>query len=237
MKIIPAIDIINGICVRLEMGDFDKKKEYYKDPLDAAKILEGYGFKYLHLVDLDGARSGKVVNYKVLERIAKFTNLNIDFGGGIKTDEEVVKIFDYGAKAISIGSMAVKDKDKFLNWHSMYGSEKVYLGADCQERMVSISGWKEDSMIDIFEFILDYKAAGVENVICTDIKRDGMLKGPAFDLYEELIRSTGVNIIASGGVGDISDIVKLKELGCSGVVVGKAIYEKRIDLLKLVELC
>lgn len=237
MKIIPAIDIINGKCVRLTNGDYGTVKIYNEDPLEVAKTFQDYGISYLHLVDLDGARSGNIINYAILERIASETCLRIDFGGGIKSDEDVRVAFESGASQITAGSIAAENKNMFLQWLKKYGSEKIILGADCRNRNVSINGWNRDTDNDVIDFIKAYEELGVKHVIATDISKDGMLQGPAFDLYKEIIQTTKISVVASGGITNTSDIQALKEAGCAGTIIGKAIYEGKITLKELSDLC
>ena len=237
MRIIPAIDIIDGKCVRLTKGDYSTKKVYNEDPLEIAKEFEGNGIQYLHLVDLDGARSGKIINHKVLSEIASKTSLNIDFGGGLKSDSDLKIAFDSGATQITGGSIAVKDRDTFINWLDQFGAEKIILGADYKDRMIATNGWEEGSELDVLDFIQGYEARGVRSVISTDIAKDGMLQGPSLELYKEILEKTNVELIASGGVSNMQDLYDLKELGCNGAIVGKAIYEGNISLKELSELC
>ncbi|OSY89161.1 1-(5-phosphoribosyl)-5-[(5-phosphoribosylamino)methylideneamino] imidazole-4-carboxamide isomerase [Tenacibaculum holothuriorum] len=237
MRIIPAIDIIEGKCVRLTKGDYDTKKIYNENPLEVAKEFEANGIQYLHLVDLDGAKSSKIVNYKILEQIASKTNLKIDFGGGLKSNEDAKVAFESGASQITGGSIAVKKTDTFINWVSKYGSSKIILGADCKNRKIATNGWLQTSEVDVVDFIKDYEEIGVQNVICTDVAKDGMLQGTSNELYEEILQKTGINLIASGGVASLEDLYKLKELGCEGVIIGKAIYEGKITLKELQKLC
>lgn len=237
MRIIPAIDIIEGKCVRLTKGDYTTKKIYNENPLEVAKEFEANGIQYLHLVDLDGAKSNKIINYKVLEKIASNTNLKIDFGGGLKSDEDLRIAFENGANQITGGSIAVKNPAMFINWLSKYGSEKIILGADCKNRNIATHGWTETSQVDVVEFIYDYEEIGVRNVICTDVAKDGMLQGTSNDLYQEILSKTTVNLIASGGIASIDDLYKVKEVGCEGVIIGKAIYEGKITLKELQQLC
>lgn len=237
MRIIPAIDIIDGKCVRLTKGDFNTKKIYNENPLEVTKEFEDNGIEYLHLVDLDGAKSKHIVNYKVLENLASKTNLKIDFGGGLKSDEDLKIAFESGANQITGGSVAVKNPDLFLNWMKTYGADKIILGADCKNRKIATHGWLETSVIDVIKFIIDFEEAGVKNVICTDVAKDGMLLGASNDLYKEILRKSNVNLIASGGVSSIDDLYQLKEIGCEGAIVGKAIYEGRITLKQLRDLC
>ncbi|MCF2219127.1 1-(5-phosphoribosyl)-5-[(5-phosphoribosylamino)methylideneamino]imidazole-4-carboxamide isomerase [Chryseobacterium sp. PS-8] len=233
MKIIPAIDIIDGKCVRLSKGDYDTKKIYNENPLEVAKEFESFGIQYLHLVDLDGAKSKHIVNQKVLETIAKETSLEIDFGGGLKTLEDIEIAFNSGAKQITIGSIAVQDPDFCFDLIKKYGPEKIILGADCENRKIKTSGWLEESELDVIDFILKYKNKGIKNVICTDISKDGMLQGASDELYREIVEKTAVQLIASGGISCIEDVEQMKNIGCSGTIIGKAIYEGRISLQQL----
>ena len=234
MRIIPAIDIIDGKCVRLSKGDYATKKIYNEHPLEVAKAFEGVGIQYLHLVDLDGAKSQHIVNYKVLEDIASKTSLQIDFGGGLKSDKDLHIAFESGAKQITGGSIAVKDPDIFKGWLKTYGANKIILGADAQDEKVAISGWMEASQENLIPFIASYKKEGVSYVICTDISKDGMLEGPSFDLYKRILEEVpGVNLIASGGISHFDELPKLAEMGCEGTIIGKAIYEQRISLEQL----
>lgn len=236
MRIIPAIDIIDGKCVRLSQGDYSTSKIYNENPLEVAKEFQDHGIKYLHLVDLDGAKSKHIVNYKVLEKIASGTDLQIDFGGGLKSDKDLKIAFNSGASQITGGSIAVKDPDTFFAWLEKFGNEKIILGADAKDRKVAIGGWLEDSGRDLLPFIQQYVEKGVEYVICTDVSKDGMLQGPSFDLYEEILAEVpGVKLIASGGIAEFDDLPKLQELGCEGAILGKAIYEGRISLKQLEE--
>lgn len=240
MRIIPAIDIIDGKCVRLSKGDYDTKKIYNEHPLEVAKEFEAHGIEFLHLVDLDGAKSKHIVNHKVLEQIASQTSLKIDFGGGLKTNKDLKIAFDSGAFQITGGSIAVKDKETFLGWIETYGAEKIILGADALNEKVAVSGWQEDSKQELIPFIQAYQEKGIVFVICTDISKDGMLQGPSFDLYERILSQTGkgidgdgINLIASGGISTFDELPKLAELGCEGTIIGKAIYENRISLKQL----
>ncbi len=237
MRIIPAIDIIEGKCVRLTKGDFNTKKIYNENPLEVAKEFEDSGIEYLHLVDLDGAKSKHIKNYKILENLASKTNLKIDFGGGLKSDEDLKIAFNSGANQITGGSVAVKNPDLFLNWMKTYGADKIILGADCKNRKIATHGWLQTSVVDVVEFISDFEEVGVKNVICTDVAKDGMLLGTSNDLYKEILRKSNVNLIASGGVSCLDDLYKLKEIGCEGAIVGKAIYEGKITLKQLEDLC
>lgn len=239
MRLIPAIDIIEGKCVRLSKGDYGTKKIYNENPLEVALEFEAHGIQYLHLVDLDGAKSKHIVNHKVLEAIATKTNLKIDFGGGLKTDEDLYIAFESGAHQITGGSIAVKDKETFLGWLEAYGPEKIILGADANNEKVAVSGWQEESEQELIPFIQVYQKEGIQYVICTDISKDGMLQGPSFDLYKKILDHTqvdgnlGVHLIASGGISTFDELPKLAELGCEGTIIGKAIYENKISLKQL----
>ena len=234
MRIIPAIDIIDGNCVRLSKGDYNTKKIYNENPLEVAKQFEAHGITHLHLVDLDGAKSKHIVNHKILEQIATKTALKVDFGGGLKTDEDLRIAFESGASQITGGSIAVKNPDTFKSWLSKFGSDKIILGADAHHRKIAISGWLEESDDDVVEFINAYQKEGVSYVICTDISKDGMLEGPSFDLYQEILASTpDLKLIASGGISTFDELPKLAEMGCEGTIIGKAIYENRISLKQL----
>lgn len=240
MRIIPAIDIIEGKCVRLTKGDYDTKKIYNENPLEVAKAFEDAGIQYLHLVDLDGAKAKHIVNYKVLEQIASKTNLKIDFGGGLKANEDLHIAFNSGAKQITGGSIAVKDPKTFEGWISKYGATKIILGADSDNGKVSISGWQEQSSEDLLPFIKAYQKKSIQYVICTDISKDGMLQGPSVELYKQIIlecsnSSSGqsIKLIASGGISNIDELPILKDIGCEGVIIGKAIYENKISLKQL----
>ncbi len=238
LTIIPAIDLIEGKCVRLTMGDYTKKKVYNEDPLEVARSFEDHGMKRLHLVDLDGARAKHVMNWRVLEKITGKTKLVIDYGGGIKTDKDLDVVFDSGASMVTIGSIAVKDRDLFLSWIGKYGAGKIILGADISERKIAVSGWLETTDMDLFDFIDDYLTNGVKQILCTDISKDGMLEGTSLELYRDLMtKFPGMDLIASGGITKIDEIFSLDEIGVSGVIIGKAIYEGNIllsDLEKLV---
>ncbi len=235
IELIPAIDIIDGKCVRLTKGDYDTKKIYNEDPVSVAKEFEAHGIRRLHVVDLDGARSKHIVNDKVLQRIARETNLVIDFGGGIKTDEDVARAFEAGAHMITIGSIAVTDPERSMEWLHKYGPEHIVLGADVRNGRVSINGWKEDSQEELVPFLDRYLSEGMRNVLCTDISKDGMLQGPAIALYREVMEHyPDCHLIASGGVSSMDDIRALEAAGIPAVVFGKAIYEGKI---KLEELC
>lgn len=233
MKIIPAIDIIDGKCVRLSKGDYDTKKIYHENPLDIAKEYEANGIQYLHLVDLDGAKAKTIKNLKTLEILSSQTNLIIDFGGGIKTRESLESAFNAGANQVTIGSIAVENPEICEEWISKFGVEKLILGADCLHRKVKTSGWLENSDLDIIDFIQSYQNKGIQDVICTDISKDGMLEGPSFELYAEILSQSSISLIASGGISSIKDLDDLKELGCSGAIIGKALYEGKITLKEL----
>lgn len=237
MRIIPAIDIIDGKCVRLSKGDYGTKKVYNENPLEVAKSFEDHGILSLHLVDLDGAKSKHIVNHKVLETIATQTHLSIDFGGGIKTTMDAQKAFDYGASQITGGSIAAKAPDVMNEWIQKFGPEKIILGADFKDRLIATDGWLESSEIDVLTFIEDYEKRGIRYVISTDIAKDGMLKGPSFELYKEILLKTNVNLIASGGISSFDDLIELKAIGCEGAIIGKAIYEGKITLKQLATLC
>ncbi|MDF0717217.1 1-(5-phosphoribosyl)-5-[(5-phosphoribosylamino)methylideneamino]imidazole-4-carboxamide isomerase [Muricauda sp. 334s03] len=235
MRIIPAIDIIDGKCVRLSKGDYNTKKVYNQNPLEVAKEFEAHGIQYLHLVDLDGAKSKHIVNHRVLETIASKTSLQIDFGGGLKSDEDLHIAFESGAEQITGGSIAVKDRETFLGWLSTYGKDKIILGADANNERVAVSGWQEESDLELTPFVQHYQSEGIQYVICTDISKDGMLQGPAFDLYQKILNQTkkGLNLIASGGISTFDELPKLAEIGCEGTIIGKAIYEGKISLKQL----
>lgn len=237
MRIIPAIDIIDGKCVRLSKGDYATKKIYSDDPLDMAKKFEANGIEYLHLVDLDGAAGGGIANEKVLYSIATKTKLKIDFGGGIKTTTDIACAFENGASQVTAGSIAVRDRELMLEWLRTYGSEKLILGADCKNRKITTMGWKDDSDVDVIKFITEYEKKGIEYVICTDVAKDGMLQGSSVELYKEILLASNVKLIASGGVNSMEELVRLKTLGCEGAIVGKALYEGKILLEQLATLC
>ncbi len=231
IEIIPAIDIIDGKCVRLSQGDYERKTIYNEDPLEVAKMFEAYGLQRLHLVDLDGAKAHHIVNHKVLERIALHTTLTIDFGGGLKSDKDVETAFEAGADMITGGSVAVKSPGVLHKWIETYGSERIILGADASDRKIAVSGWTEDSGLELFTFILNWQNKGIDKVISTDISRDGMLTGPAIEMYKEILRRIpGIYLIASGGVGSVQDILDLEKIGVPAVIIGKAIYEGKISL-------
>ena len=233
MRIIPAIDIIEGKCVRLTKGDYSTQKTYNENPLEVAKAFEAHGIKYLHLVDLDGAKSKHIVNHKVLETLAGKTQLKIDFGGGLKSDEDLRIAFECGAQQITGGSIAVKQPQMFRQWLKDYGSDKIILGADVKNEWIATDGWTETSSLSLFDFLEDYQTQGVKYTICTDISKDGMLMGPAFDLYKKILTQTDIKLIASGGISSIEELPQLAALGCEGSILGKAIYENRISLKAL----
>lgn len=247
MRIIPAIDIIEGKCVRLSKGDYETKKIYNENPLEVAKSFEAHGIQYLHLVDLDGAKSSRIVNYKILEQIASKTSLKIDFGGGLKSDADLKIAFESGANQITGGSIAIKQPEVFKNWLQQYGADKIILGADAMNEKVAISGWLEESKEEVIPFIQSYQQEGIQYVICTDISKDGMLEGPSFELYQRILdfdlsnragqiersREARLKLIASGGISTFDEFPKLAELGCEGTIIGKAIYEGRITLKQL----
>jgi phosphoribosylformimino-5-aminoimidazole carboxamide ribotide isomerase len=236
IELFPAIDIINGQCVRLTKGDYKQKKVYHDDPVAVAKDFEALGFRRLHIVDLDGAKSKHIVNDAVLREITSATSLTVDFGGGIKTEEDIEKAFDAGAAMVTIGSVAVTDPDLFIGWLKKYGPERLILGADVRNGMISINGWKEDSSEPLLPFIRKYIDAGVVNVLCTEISKDGTLQGPAVALYKEVMANyPQLHLIASGGVSRQEDIEELEREGIPAVVFGKAIYEGRIDLKSLIK--
>ena len=234
IQVIPAIDIIDGKCVRLTQGDYGQKKIYNEDPAEVAKEFEDAGIKRLHLVDLDGAKEKRIINHKVLEKIANSTDLIIDFGGGIQSDIDIQKAFDFGAKMITGGSIAVKNQEMFLGWLEKFGPEKIILGADAKDEMIAISGWQESTQVSVFDFIEEYLKKGIKYTISTDVAKDGLLQGPSFDLYEKMqAKFSDLHIIASGGVSEMKDLEKLNEQGVFGVIVGKAIYEGKISLKEL----
>ncbi|WP_028892028.1 1-(5-phosphoribosyl)-5-[(5-phosphoribosylamino)methylideneamino]imidazole-4-carboxamide isomerase [Tenacibaculum sp. 47A_GOM-205m] len=235
MRIIPAIDIIEGKCVRLTKGDYATQKIYNENPLEVAKEFEANGIQYLHLVDLDGAKSNRIINHKVLEQIATKTNLKIDFGGGLKSKDDARIAFENGANQITGGSIAVKNPEVFIDWITQYGSNKIILGADCKDRKIATHGWLETTEIDVIDFIKQYEKKSVINCICTDVAKDGMLQGASVDLYLDILSRTSINLIASGGVANMNDLHRLKEIGCEGTIVGKAIYEGNISLKELQE--
>ncbi len=234
MEIIPAIDIIDGKCVRLTQGNYAQKKEYAKDPLEVAKRFEDAGIRRLHLVDLDGAKAKRIVNLEVLSKICGNTSLMVDFGGGVKSTKDLESAFQAGAAQVTGGSVAAQDPDLFASWLGAYGGDKIILGADAKDRKIAISGWQETTSMDLLEFISNYVDKGVEYVICTDVAKDGLLLGPSIDLYREILQTVpNVKLIASGGVAEFEDLVDLAELGVFGCIVGKAYYEQKISLDQL----
>jgi phosphoribosylformimino-5-aminoimidazole carboxamide ribotide isomerase len=231
IELIPAIDIIDGKCVRLSQGDYNTQKVYNESPLEVAKEFEANGIRRLHVVDLDGAKSSHIVNYKVLDQLAGHTSLTIDFGGGIKTDEDLTIAFEYGAQMVTLGSIAVKNPDLFKSWLHKFGAEKIILGADVKDNRISVNGWKEESQQELLPFLDGYTQEGIRKVLCTDISRDGMLQGPSIDLYKQIMAQfSDMHLIASGGVSGLDDIIRLDEAGIPAVVFGKALYEGRITL-------
>jgi phosphoribosylformimino-5-aminoimidazole carboxamide ribotide isomerase len=236
MQIIPAIDIIDGKCVRLTQGDYSQKKIYNENPLEVAKEFESAGINRLHLVDLDGAKAGAVKNWNVLESIATNTELLIDFGGGIKQEDDLKTVLNAGASMATIGSLAVKNPDLLIEWVDKYGADRFFLGADVREEKIAIGGWMETTDVSIFEFLNGFIKKGITQVFCTDISKDGKLEGPAIELYKKMIQQiSGLNLVASGGVSNMDDVEALKNIGCSGVIIGKAIYEGRITLKQLIK--
>jgi phosphoribosylformimino-5-aminoimidazole carboxamide ribotide isomerase len=231
IELIPAIDIIDGKCVRLSQGDYNTQKVYNESPLEVAKEFEANGIRRLHVVDLDGAKSSHIVNYKVLDQLAGHTSLTIDFGGGIKTDEDLTIAFEYGAQMVTLGSIAVKNPDLFKSWLHKFGAEKIILGAAVKDNRISVNGWKEESQQELLPFLDGYTQEGIRKVLCTDISRDGMLQGPSIDLYKQIMAQfPDMHLIASGGVSGLDDIIRLDEAGIPAVVFGKALYEGRITL-------
>jgi phosphoribosylformimino-5-aminoimidazole carboxamide ribotide isomerase len=231
MEIIPAIDIIDGKCVRLTEGDYASKTFYAPSPLEMAKQYEGLGFKRLHLVDLDGAKAGKVTNWETVEDIAAHTQLVLDFGGGVKTPSEVERIIGIGIQYVTIGSIAAKNPEEFKSWLTDFGTDKFFLGADVRDNKIMTGGWLDATEIEVLDFISDYLNLGVNHFFCTDISKDGKLMGPSIDLYSTMIESLpGLHLVASGGVSSMEDLQALKSIGCKGAIVGKAIYEGKIDL-------
>ena len=234
MRIIPAIDVIDGKCVRLSKGDYSTKKIYNEQPLEIAKQFEAHGIEYLHLVDLDGAKASHIINHKVLETIATQTSLKIDFGGGLKTDNDVKIAFESGARQVTGGSIAVKQPTVFKNWLERYGADKIILGADANNEKIAVGGWLEESDEELIPFVEKYLKSGVSHVICTDIAKDGMLQGPSFALYKKMLEQLpGLKLIASGGISKFEELPQLAAIGCEGTIIGKAIYEDRISLKQL----
>ncbi len=234
IKIIPAIDIIDGKCVRLSQGDYNQKKIYNEDPLEVAKMFEDNGIRKLHLVDLDGAKAKQVINIKTLERIVSKTLLEVDFGGGIKTSDDLRLVFNYGANQATIGTIAITDRELFCKWLTEFGNERIILGADIKDKKIAVAGWLETSEIQLSDFIDDYQKKGIKYILCTDISKDGMLQGASLNLYTELKEKfPGLNIIASGGITDINEIDELNSCGIYGAIIGKAIYEGKIGVRDL----
>lgn len=237
MEIIPAIDIIEGKCVRLTQGDYNQKKIYNEHPLEVAQQFEDAGLKRLHLVDLDGAKAGQVKNWKVLEAIAGKTSLLVDFGGGVKTEKDVQIIFDSGGILVTVGSIAVKEEQTFLSWLKKWGADKFLLGADVKDEKIAVHGWLETTDIWIYDFIRKYMEHGMQQIFCTDVAKDGALQGPSTELYKNIIEKfPDLHFIASGGVSNIDDVYQLQDINCKGVIIGKAIYEGRIKLADLKKL-
>ena len=231
IEIIPAIDIIDGKCVRLSQGDYGQKKVYNENPTEVAKMFEGVGVRRLHLVDLDGAKAQHIVNYKVLESIATSTSLVVDFGGGLKSDEDLRIAFECGASMVTGGSIAVKNPEVFRSWIEKFGSEKIILGADVKDEKIAVGGWLETTKAELLPFVKDYRQAGIDKVICTDISKDGMLQGPSVELYEKILAEIpDLYLIASGGVSSMADIERLQEANVPAVITGKAIYEGKIKM-------
>lgn len=231
IELIPAIDVIGGKCVRLAQGKYESKKVYADDPLDVAKAFEAHGIRRLHVVDLDGAASHHIVNYRTLERLATHTSLVIDFGGGVKSDDDLRIAFECGAQLVTGGSIAVKEPNVFCHWLQTYGPERIILGADVKEGRIAVNGWQEESACELFSFLGDYLSRGVTQAICTDVGRDGMLQGPSVDLYREILRQhPALYLVASGGVGSLHDVEALEAAGIPAVIIGKAYYEGRITL-------
>ncbi len=234
IELIPAIDIIDGKCVRLSKGDYDTKKIYNENPLEVALVFEQHGIQRLHLVDLDGAKAGHIINHRVLETLASKTGLTIDFGGGLKSTEDLKIAFESGAQMVTGGSIAVKNPNEFSGWIELYGPDKIILGSDVKDKSIAISGWLETSDLDVFDFLSDYQSKGITKTICTDISKDGMLAGPSIELYKEILaRFPELYLIASGGVSHMRDIEALQEAGVPAVIFGKAIYEGKISLKEL----
>jgi 1-(5-phosphoribosyl)-5-[(5-phosphoribosylamino)methylideneamino] imidazole-4-carboxamide isomerase (EC 5.3.1.16) len=234
IEIIPAIDLIDGKCVRLSQGDYEAKKVYNEDPLEVAKMFEDAGIRRLHLVDLDGAKAKHIVNQSVLEKIASNTSLVIDFGGGVQSDEDIEIAFNSGASMVTGGSIAVRNKELFTSWITKYGADKIILGADCKDHKIAVSGWQEATSVEVIPFIGDYNQKGISKVVCTDISKDGMLQGPSIDLYKDILNVfPNLYLIASGGVSCFQDILDLEKSGVPAVILGKAIYENRVTLKEL----
>jgi phosphoribosylformimino-5-aminoimidazole carboxamide ribotide isomerase len=237
MRIIVALDIIGGKCVRLTRGDFSTSKIYSESPLEIAQEIEDNGIGFLHLVDLDGARTGHPVNWRIIEKITGKTRLKVDFGGGIRSADDLKRAFNSNANQITVGSIAVSNPALFMAWLAEWGAEKIILGADSLNRKISVGGWTKSSDSDVVEFIKDWQSKGVKYTISTDIEKDGMLSSPSMDLYKEILKIEGIKLIASGGISSVEDIINLKEAGCEGAIIGKAVYEGRITLKELSSLC
>ena len=234
IEIIPAIDLIDGKCVRLSQGDYEAKKVYNEDPLEVAKMFEDAGIRRLHLVDLDGAKAKHIVNQSVLEKIASNTSLVIDFGGGVQSDEDIEIAFNSGASMVTGGSIAIRNRELFTSWITKYGADKIILGADCKDHKIAVSGWQEATSVEVIPFIGDYNQKGISKVVCTDISKDGMLQGPSIDLYKDILNVfPNLYLIASGGVSCFQDILDLEKSGVPAVILGKAIYENRVTLKEL----
>ena len=233
MRIIPAIDIIDGKCVRLTRGDYSQQKTYNTNPVEVAKIFQDQGIEYLHVVDLEGAKAQRIINYKMLEALASKTQLKVDFGGGIKSREDVKIAFDAGAQQITVGSIAAQNQELMLEWLNEFGAERIILGADCKNRKIATNGWQNSTEWDVVPFIQEDEKRGITYSIVTDIDKDGMLEGPSVDLYRDILAQTQVRLIASGGVTTMTDVLKLKDMGCEGVIIGKALYEGTIKLEQL----
>jgi len=237
MRIIIAIDIIDGKCVRLSRGDFSTKKIYNESPLEVAKQIEDHGIKYIHLVDLDGALNKRIINHRILEKISSLTSLEIDFGGGIRSEEDLNIAFGSGASQVICGSISVVNQPVVLQWLKIWGSDKIILGADSVNRRIMTEGWVKSSDTEIIKFITDYRAKGITYTICTDVEKDGMLQGPSIELYKEVLEIPGLNLIASGGISSVKDIEILARIGCEGAIIGKALYEGIMDLKEISQLC
>lgn len=233
MKIIPAIDIIDGKCVRLSKGDYNTKKIYNENPLEVAKLFEDNGIRYLHLVDLDGAKNKRITNLNILEKLASQTGLSIDFGGGIQSKQDIKDILNAGAYQVTIGSIAMNEPSLFLDWLHDFGSDTIILGADCENRKIAVNGWLNTSETDIISFIAQHQKNGIKQVMVTDIAKDGMLSGPSFALYEEILQQTTIELITSGGITSVNDVIQLRKMGCQGAIIGKALYEGTITLKDL----
>ena len=237
MRIIPAIDIIGGKCVRLTQGNYTSSIIYNKDPVEVAKKFEDNGLSYLHLIDLDAAKDNRINNRKILSKIAASTSLKIDFGGGIKTEEDILSVFESGAIQVNVGTTAALNQELFMKWLNDFGPEKIILGADCKDHKIYTSGWQNKTETDICDYIQNYASKGILYCACTDISRDGTLGGPAADLYKEILQESCLNLIASGGIASLNDIEDIRKAGCEGVIIGKAIYEGKITLKELSRLC